>query len=225
VLTTEPAESPAPSPAAGSPVAEAVAEASGRTSWKRLALVVVPTIAAAGSLVATMATGALAASFGVSANSFPVSGESFQISSDLLEGDGFVQFGVLDRGRDAVYPEALSGIRHATLHHLCQSVVQPFPVLGTVTMRLTSDPARADRLVADAHDLTGDALFHDIDIGQDASTVTGVPGVQGPPGGFAQQAADIRIRDLRQATRSVSAATFRLPGLHLRVLRGDHSCF
>ncbi|MGW3241936.1 DUF6230 family protein [Streptomyces sp. NPDC001070] len=213
MLTTEPATS------------QAAVDASGRTDWKRLALVMVPTFATAGAIVATMATGALAASFGVSANSFTVAGGSFQISSSLLEGDGFVQFGVLDHSRDEVYPEALSGIRRATLHDLCQSVVQPVPVIGPVTLRLTADPARADRLIADAHDLTGDAVFENIHIGQDASTVDQVPGVQGPPGAFAQQATSIRVRDLRQTTRSVSAATFRLPGLHMQVLRGDHSCF
>lgn len=206
-------------------MSQAAVAASGRTSWKRLALVMVPTVAAAGAVVASLATGALAASFGVSANSFTVAGESFQISSSLLEGDGFVQFGVLDRGRDAVYPEALSAVRRATLHDLCQSVVQPVPVIGPVTLRLTADPASADRLVADAHDIKGDAVFENIHIGQDASTVDQVPGVRGPAGAFAQQATTIRIRDLRQENRSVSAATFRLPDLHVQVLRGDHSCF
>ncbi|MYX36027.1 MULTISPECIES: DUF6230 family protein [unclassified Streptomyces] len=218
MLTTEPTGSrPATSPAA--------VAASGRTSWKRLALVMVPTVAAAGAVVASLATGALAASFGVSANSFTVAGESFQISSSLLEGDGFVQFGVLDRGRDAVYPEALSAVRRATLHDLCQSVVQPVPVIGPVTLRLTADPASADRLIADTHDIKGDAVFENIHIGQDASTVDQVPGVREPAGAFAQQATTIRIRDLRQENRSVSAATFRLPDLHVQVLRGDHSCF
>ncbi|WP_405767321.1 DUF6230 family protein [Actinacidiphila glaucinigra] len=218
MLTTEPTGS---RPA----MSQAAVAASGRTSWKRLALVMVPTVAAAGAVVASLATGALAASFGVSANSFTVAGESFQISSSLLEGDGFVQFGVLDRGRDAVYPEALSAIRRATLHDLCQSVVQPVPVIGPVTLRLTADPASADRLVADAHDIKGDAVFENIHIGQDASTVDQVPGVRGPAGAFAQQATSVRVRDLRQTNRSVSAATFRLPDLHVQVLRGDHSCF
>ncbi|MFD3453741.1 DUF6230 family protein [Streptomyces sp. NPDC058691] len=201
------------------------ARPSGRTSWKRLALVMVPTLAAAGALVATMATGALATSFGVSGNSFPVAGESFQIAATRLEGDGFVQFGVVDRGRDGLYPEALSGIRSATLHHLCQSVVQNVPLLGPVTLRLTSSPAHADRLVADAHDLRGDVVFRDVNIGQDAGTVQGVPGVQGTPGTFAEQASAVTIDGLRQTTRSISAATFRLPDLHLTVRRGDHSCF
>ncbi|MFF3562034.1 DUF6230 family protein [Streptomyces sp. NPDC002574] len=201
------------------------ARPSGRTSWKRLALVMVPTLATAGALVATMASGALATSFGVSATSFPVAGESFQIASTRLEGDGFVQFGVVDRGRDGLYPEALSGIRSATLHHLCQSVVQNVPLLGPVTLRFTSTPAHADRLIANAHDLRGDAVFQNINIGQDAGTVRGVPGVQGTPGTFGEQASSVVIGDLRQTTRSISAATFRLPDLHLTVRRGDHSCF
>ena len=201
----------------------------GHTRWRRLAVVMVPTLLASAGLCTAMARGALAASFGVSPNSFTVSGESFQISASTLDGQGFVQFGVLDRGAHASYPEALSGIRSADLYDLCQSVVQDVPLLGPVTLRLTSgsggSPAHADRLVADSHDLKGDALFHNINIGQDAATVQGVPGVHGEPGGFGEQADTVRIDNLRQQTRSVSAATFRLPGLHLSVQVGSNPCF
>ncbi|MFF4508232.1 DUF6230 family protein [Streptomyces sp. NPDC001401] len=201
----------------------------GHTRWRRLAVVMVPTLLASAALSTAVARGALAASFGVSPNSFTVSGQSFQISASTLDGRGFVQFGVLDRGAHASYPEALSGIRSADLYDLCQSVVQDVPVLGPVTLRLTSgsggSPAHADRLVADSHDLQGDALFHNINIGQDAATVQGVPGVHGESGGFGEQADTVRIDDLRQQTRSVSAATFRLPGLHLSVQVGSNPCF
>jgi hypothetical protein len=202
----------------------------GRTRWKRTALVLAPTLAVSGALVGALATGALATSFGVSANSFPVSGRSFQVSADRLTGSGFVQFGVVDRGAGgAGYPEALSGIGSADLVHLCQSVVQDVPVLGPVTLRLTAGteqtPVHVDRLVSDSHDLRGDVDFRNIQIGRDASTVDRVDGVRGDAGAFAQQADSIRIDHLRQANRSVSAATFRLPGLHLTVQRGAHSCF
>lgn len=201
----------------------------GRTRWRRLALVVLPALGASGALVAALADGALAASFGVSANSFTVSGRSFQISATTLIGHHFVQYGVLDRGRYADYPEALTGIESAYLYNLCQSVVQRVPGVGKVTLRLTSGrhglPAHADRLVADVHDLRGDTVFHHVNIGQDASTVTGVPGVYGEPGSFAEQADTVRTDGLRQRTRSVSAGTFELPGLHLSVEPGVHSCF
>ncbi|UQA96896.1 DUF6230 family protein [Streptomyces halobius] len=205
------------------------ARPAGRTRWRRMAVVMVPTLLASAALCTAVARGALAASFGVSANSFTVSGKSFEIGASKLDGRGFVQFGVLDRGAHATYPEALSGIRSADLYNLCQSVVQDVPVLGPVTMRLTSGsskvPAHADRLVADSHDLRGDAVFRNINIGQDAATVKGVPGVRGAPGGFGQQGDSVTIDGLRQRTRSVSAATFRLPGLHLSVKLGSHPCF
>ncbi|WP_052229857.1 DUF6230 family protein [Streptomyces sp. CT34] len=205
------------------------ARLTGHTRWRRLALVMVPTLLASAALCAAMASGALAASFGVSANSFAVSGRSFEIGASTLDGRGFVQFGVLDHSAHASYPEALSGVESADLYNLCQSVVQHVPVLGPVTLRLTSGssrvPAHADRLVADTHDLRGDALFHNVNIGQDAATVKGVPGVHGAPGGFGEQADTVRIDELQQQTRSVSAATFRLPGLHLSVKLGPHPCF
>ncbi|MFF3062439.1 DUF6230 family protein [Streptomyces sp. NPDC057909] len=194
-----------------------------------MALVMVPTLAVSGAVLTATARGALAASVGVSASSFPVSGRSFQVSADVLKGWGFVQFGVLDQGPSGVYPEVLSGIGSADLYHLCQSVVEDVPLIGKVTLRLTagggSRPAHADRLIVHAHDLRGDVVFENVQIGRDASTLTTVPGVRGPVGGFGQQADSVRIDDLRQVNRSVSAATFRLPDAHLAVEKGDHSCF
>ncbi|WP_055590831.1 DUF6230 family protein [Streptacidiphilus griseoplanus] len=205
------------------------AQGFGRTRWRRVALVTVPTLAVSGCLFGAMAEGALAASFGVSADSFTVSGASFQISARLLEGRGLEQFGTLARGKHEVYPEALTGIRTADIYGLCQSVVQDVPILGPVTLRLTAgrgaEPVHADRLVADLHRLRGDTLFRNINFGQDASTLTEFPGLEGPPGAFGEQASAVTIRHLRQDTRALSAATMRMPGLDLQVLRGDRSCY
>ena len=60
------------------------ARPSGCTRWARFALVMVPTLGLSGLMLGALATGALAASFGVSANSFTVSGQSFQFSADRL---------------------------------------------------------------------------------------------------------------------------------------------
>ncbi|WP_377273250.1 DUF6230 family protein [Peterkaempfera sp. SMS 1(5)a] len=201
----------------------------GRTRWRRVALVMLPTLTVSGCLFGAMANGALAASFGVSANSFTVAGTSFQISARLLEGRGLEQFGTVDRGKRDLYPEALTGIRQAEIYDLCQSVVQDVPILGPVTLRLTAgrgpEPVHADRLVADLHRLRGDTVFRNINFGQDASTLTEFPGLRGPSGAFAEQASAVTITHLRQDTRSLSAATMRLPGLEVRVLRGDRSCY
>jgi hypothetical protein len=47
----------------------------------------------------------------------------------------------------------------------------------------------------------------------------------GAAAGVGQQADTVHIDHLRQVTRSVSAATFRLTGLHLTVRKGAKPCF
>jgi len=66
-------------------------------------------------------------------------------------------------------------------------------------------------------------VFQNITFGQDAATLSSSK--QRPQGFIGQQAAKVTIDHLRQETRSVSAATFRLPGLHLTVKKGSKPCF
>jgi Family of unknown function (DUF6230) len=68
----------------------------------------------------------------------------------------------------------------------------------------------------DADELSGDARFTHIVIGQDASTLDRVPGVRGPAGGFGQQAATVTITGLRQHAYATTAGTFTLPDFRLR---------
>lgn len=109
---------------------------------------------------------------------------------------------------------AISAIHHATLTNLCQSVS-----VGGVTLRITagggSSPASADNLIVDADQLSGNATFGNITIGQDAGTLSEDPGVSGPSGGFGQQADSVTIDNLRQHTWLTTAATFTLPGFNL----------
>ena len=67
----------------------------------------------------------------------------------------------------------------------------------------------------DADQLSGDATFSNITIGQDAGTLTEDPGVSGPSGGFGQQADGVTIDNLRQHTWLTTAGTFTLPGFNL----------
>lgn len=191
-----------------------------------MTLVVVPTLVVSATLFSSMASGALPASFALSANAFTVAAQESQVAADRLVGRDFVQYGALDHGKEAVYPVILSGIRSADIDHLCQSVVSNVPGLGRVTLKITAGdagrPVHADRLITDAEDIRGDALFTDIAIGKDASTLDFVPGL---PGAFSQQARTVRIDRLRQHVRSTSAATFRLPHLHISVSRQQHPCF
>lgn len=86
-------------------------------------------------------------------------------------------------------------------------------------MRITagtgSTPVQASDLVVDADRLSGNASFTHINIGQDASTLNQVPGVQGPAGDFGMQADTVTITHLRQHAYATTAGTFTLPDFNL----------
>jgi hypothetical protein len=182
--------------------------AQGRLKWRRFAIVAVPALAVAGLLVGLTAEGAIA-------SSISVSGQEFLITSTELTGQGFEQFGGSITQASGEQPVIISAIHNATLANLCQSVT-----VGPVTMRLTagsgSTPVSAENLIVDASGQTGSlATFHNITIGQDASTLDEDPGATGTAGGFGQEADSMSIANLVQHTWLTTAGTFTLPGLSL----------
>ncbi|MDX6315906.1 MAG: hypothetical protein QOF84_4163 [Streptomyces sp.] len=199
----------------------------GRTSWTLTAIVLVPTLLLSGVVVVGIATGLVPVSLAISAQAASLSGQQIQVAADRLDGTQFTQYVVVDRTTKGRYPEGASGIKSAELHNLCQSVVSHVPGFGDVTLLIKAGgggkPVRASRLVVDTDDLSGDALFTNVTMGQDASTLSGVK--NGPQGVVGQQAGKITIDHLRQQTRSISADSFRLSGLHLTVKKGTKPCF
>ena len=185
--------------------------APGRVRWRRFAILFVPAAAVTALLLGLTANGALA-------SSFSISGQQFKVSADSLTGTGFQQFGTLDNTTTTKLPVAESEIGSADLTNLCQSVTTPFGwVLKITAGQNASNPVHADSLIIDANQLSGStATFHNINIGQDASTLNAVPGVPtGQAGTFGQQASDVSISNLRQVAYSTSAGTFTLPGFSL----------
>ena len=196
---------------------------SGRTRWKRFAAVMLPALLAVGVLLGLMMQGALAASFAVS-------GSNFKVAASRLEGTGFAQYGGVACEVDGTcHPVAISHIREASLANLCQSVAVPTP-LGRIVLRISAGggnrPATASNLVVDVATLEGDAVFTNIEIGRDASTLNKAgSGATGPRGGFGQQADRIVVDDLRQVAWATTAGTFRLNGLALRLGPDQRECF
>jgi hypothetical protein len=173
-----------------------------------------PAAIVAAVLISLTAKGAVAASFAVS-------GQQFTVTATKLDGTGFEQFGSTFKQSDGKsQPVAVSVIRNATLSHLCQSV----KVLG-VTLRITagggSTPVTAQNLVVGATDLSGNATFSNINVGQDASTLDQA-GETGQAGTFGQQASGVSITNVHQVAWSTTAGTFKLPGFHLQV--GGAAC-
>jgi len=198
----------------------------GRVRWRRFAAIAVPSLAVTGVVLGLTSGGALA-------SSFSISGQQFQVSADSLNGTGFQQFATVDHEANGTpVPVAESEIGTAKIANLCQSVVAPFPLgLGTFTLRITagggSTPVSASSLIIDANQLSGStAIFHNINIGQDASTLNAVPNVPlGAAGTFGQQSSDITIDNLHQTALSTSAGTFTMPGFGLSLTAGSHPCF
>ncbi|MEV4974016.1 DUF6230 family protein [Streptomyces scopuliridis] len=199
----------------------------GGTRWKRFAVVMVPSVAATAAIGVALAQGALAASFSVS-------GQSFKVKADKLVGQNFVQYGgvaegVDPKGNKATHPVAVSGFKTAQITNMCQSVVTPLPLLGTsVTLVLNAGDKgtkiKAENLYLDVESLDADAEFRNIDIGVAAGS-TKAPGIQpgtkADPNGFAQQADEAILRDVKQTAWATTAGTFKLPDLSLRLKVGD----
>jgi hypothetical protein len=196
----------------------------GRTSWRRFAVLCVPGFAATAALAIALANGALAASFAVS-------GQEFKVSASSLDGDGFAQYGKVDRNaKGKLLPVAVTAIKTAKMNNLCQSVVTKLPIFGSISLNLTAGtgkkPVEATDLFVDATQLSGNASFNNIEIGRDASTLD-----KGPKNGrglqelFGQQSDNVRITHLHQTAWSTNAGKFRLNNLSMKVNKGTKECF
>ncbi|MFI8104508.1 DUF6230 family protein [Streptomyces sp. NPDC086023] len=198
-------------------------EVTGRVGWRRFAVLTVPALAVTAGLGIALSHGALAASFAVS-------GQQFKVSAESLTGQGFAQYGGIDvNAREELIPVAVTAIKQAELRSLCQSVVTTLPVIGDISLNLTAGrgtPVEATDLFVDATQLGGDAVFTNIEIGRDASTLDkGPDGSQGMQDLFGQQADSVRITKLRQTAWATNAGTFKLSGLNMTVAKGKKECF
>ncbi|WP_053852444.1 DUF6230 family protein [Streptomyces sp. NRRL B-24085] len=187
----------------------------GRVRGRRAAIMAVPAVAITAGMAILTAEGALGVQFAIS-------GMPFTVTATELNGTGFEQFGGLDNMAENS-PNAgdtggqvlvvTSAIKKATLTKLCQSVD-----LGGTNLRIEAgggeDKVQATDLTTDSTELSGNARFDNIEIGNDASTLTKA-GVKGPIGVFSQQADTVHIGDLRQTNYATTAGVFKLPGLKL----------
>ncbi|MFJ8079969.1 DUF6230 family protein [Streptomyces sp. NPDC096205] len=211
--TPHPASEPPDGDAAATPAQSP--ERRGRVRLRRAAVPAVVAVAGVATLAILTAQGALGVQFAIS-------GMPFTVTASSLDGTGFAQFGGLDNMAEGSPNEGDTGgqvlvvtsvIDDATLTDLCQSVD-----LGGTNLLIKAgwgkEKVTASNLTTDSTQLTGDAAFRNIEIGNDASTLDKVR-TKGPIGVFSQQADTVHIDDLRQTNYATTAAVFRLPGLKL----------
>lgn len=203
----------------GSNAPDSPARPQGRVRWRRFALMLVPALGVAGSLIGLTASGALA-------SSISVSGTAFTVTADKLDGGPFAQYGALIQPyHQGPTPVAVSVIGNGTLANLCQAVsVGPVSLLLRAGTGAT--PVSASNLVVAADRLSGNATFSNIAIGQNAGTL-GVPSGTYPApaaGGFGEGASHVTITNLKQHTWLTTAGTFTLPGLSLGFTTNPTPC-
>ncbi|CAL9532420.1 hypothetical protein SUDANB58_04073 [Streptomyces sp. enrichment culture] len=199
----------------------------GGTRWKRFAVVMVPSVAATACVGIGLAQGALAASFAVS-------GQQFKVSAGHLHGVGFAQYGGIDTGytttkgeKTTRHPVAISSFERAEITEMCQSVKTELPLIGkTIYLRLDAGPNDEQKVVAtnlyiDVARLDADAEFKNIDIGVAVKDLTEGPDVKKDDvvqqGGFAQQAEEADLYEVRQTAWATTAGSFKLSGLKMRL--------
>jgi hypothetical protein len=187
----------------------------GRVRSRRFSVILLLIIFASVLLLMLTAQSALAVSINIS-------GRPFTVTAGLLQGQGFEQFGILgpptielSGNDDHQIPVAVTAMRSATISHLCQAVD-----IGGVPMIITagngSTPVTVTNLVVYADRFSGNASFENLTLGQDASSLHEVPGVQGPAGAFSLHATTVTISDLQQHAFATTASSFNLPGFQLR---------
>lgn len=186
----------------------------GKVRLRRFAALAVPASLAGAALVVLTAQGVLAAQFSIS-------GIPFTVTANQIKGTGFEQFGYLDNTADGSPNLAdengqqlvmVSAIKSATLTNMCQSIALGGTFL-VIRAGRGNTPVSASNLVVDSDQLSGNASFTNLNVGQDASTLTEVPGVTGPIGDFAQQSDTVNITNLRQDNYATTASSFTLPGM------------
>ncbi|KAB8189212.1 cholesterol esterase [Nonomuraea phyllanthi] len=194
----------------------------GRVRWKRFALLLVPVAAMTSLLIGATAQGVIGATF-------VVSGNGFKLFAGELRGQGFTLATDVDQTKSGrLIPVIVAGVRRASVTELCSSALVKTPV-GTVTLRLTGgqggNEVSVDNLVIDVTVGQTAASIRDLELGRDAGTLDEVPAGRGPAGTFGGQARVVTLRDVRLGARAVTAATFSLPDLGLKITRGAHECW
>ena len=195
------------------------AQVLGRTSLKRLGIVMVPTLAVAGVLGVMMANGAIAMSLAIS-------GQTAQMTVGELNGSGFAQYGGVDQESNGTpVAVAVSSFTSATITNgLCQSVTTDLSkltggLLGNYTLTLKASGATATSLVIDLQTLNAtEADFSGMNIGTDAGASGGTTGL------FAQTATSADLKNVQQVSNATTAGSFDLQNMSLSVASGSTGC-
>lgn len=188
-------------------------KALGRVNWRRAAVLLVPATILSGVLVALTAEGALA-------TSFSVAGDPFVATASSVSGSGFVNYGnTLTTQDGAQHYVATNAMRTAEIKNFCMAVK-----MGPATMLMKAGggaaPVSGSDLAFIVKDFSGDGVMQNVVMGQDAGTLSAVPGYRGTPGAFGMQASSVTLSGPAMHAREMAAGTITMPGFSVSVTHG-----
>lgn len=169
---------------------------------------------------------------GVLAASFVISNQQFKVAADRIEGSGLIQYGTFNKRYDGtIVPVLVFGLSRSKTTGLCQStVVRNFPIVGTITMKVTAKQVSArDSYSSVIKAMDGTVTLKNSKNGvATGSTVSG-PGVrQGDkvdPASSAQEAEEFTVTKSKQIVAATSASITHITGSKVRFYRGVNECF
>jgi hypothetical protein len=190
--------------------------APGRVRWKRFTIALVPALALTGLLFGLTAQGAMA-------TSFSVAGQPFRATATSVTGTGFVNYGESLPTSDGVqHYVAVNALRVAKISHFCmQAKVGPVTMLMKAGYGAT--PVAGTNMAFIVRDFNGNGAMHNVVMGQDAGSLSAVPGYRGAAGAFGMQADSITLSGPAMHARELAAGTITMPGFTMAVAHGG-SC-
>ncbi|TNC18875.1 DUF6230 family protein [Amycolatopsis alkalitolerans] len=191
--------------------------AEGRVRWGRFTAAFVPATVLTGALFVLTAQGVLA-------TSFSVAGTPFRATASSVAGDGFVNYGKTLPTQDGQqHYVAVNALRTAKIKDFCMAIK-----VGPITTLMKAGggggaPVQGTDVAFIVKDFNGDGVMHNVVMGQDAGSLSAVPGYQGAPGEFGMQANAIELSGPAMHAREMAAGTISLPGFGMSVTHGG-SC-
>lgn len=192
-------------------------------SFKRAGGLFVVCMVAVGVLALGLITGVIPVSFALSNN-------AFKISLDRLEGTritGYVgNSPKVESGEKAVVQAGVDG---GEGDNLCLSTVLDLPLIGDLSVKITSGGSRSiplEGMTATGTNLViSDVVVRDVELGRDAGGMDRNELLDAPGGAWGLQMDHADVDGLRLDGESLRAESLRLRGLGLGLNLGRHECY
>ncbi|MQA62706.1 MAG: hypothetical protein GEU86_14710 [Actinophytocola sp.] len=188
-------------------------------AWRRSLALFAVCMVAVGVLAFGLIAGVIPVQFGISQN-------PFHISLERLEGSRITAYvGSEDDVDGGATAMAIAGVEGGEGDALCLSTVLDLPVIGPLSITITSGdskPILLDKLTAYGTGMEIDSVdVRALELGTDAARLDTNDLLRGPAGSWGMQLDHADVNGIRLEGEQLKVAKLRLRGLGL----GEHHCY